>query len=657
MEVPTARLMSEGQMRVGFSLIDPYRSYYVAFAPFSFIEIDGRFQEIMGVKVSPGSPNWQGYGNYKDKVLDFKIRLVRESKYRPAIALGIMDPQGTRLAASQYIAISKQFYPFDFTIGYGNGHYGDRPLPSSDESFKLEIFQNSSTWRSEGNYFGGVQMALTDKLLFMVEYSPIKYGRLPGAYNEKNFRHPSDSHVNFGLRYRPWDWLETDLSYQRGNEIGFNIALSFDLGRPLIPLYDQPYRELSQLRAKPLDIRILTALETLKFSNIRLRTQAPDIEIEVQNDRFYYTTRAISMILKSLAPIIAGQKDYALGDVHLILSHNGVPTLSFTVPCVDVVAYFKNEEYTAGEFLSLTRMDMDVRENLKAPIRDRNWWDWGAKPSFQPFLNDPSGFFKCRFGASGWISLTPWRGGSFVTGIEGFVQNNISSVNAPAPQAVRSDYWLYSRENFNMNRLLYEHIDKLPYNTYWRFAGGMLETQYGGMDMEVARPFMNGRFLVGVSGSVVKKRAADQVLKFKENDWQDYYKTAFLNTRWNIPEIETYIDLKSGRFLAGDKGVRAQISKFFNGVILSAWYSSTSTSFFNDNYNRGYHDKGIAITIPLRLLIGTDSRTSYHFGFSPWNRDVAQDIDHFTDLFEYIGRDTPMHLKKDFLTKDRGVQF
>jgi len=102
-----------------------------------------------------------------------------------------------------------------------------------------------------------------------------------------------------------------------------------------------------------------------------------------------------------------------------------------------------------------------------------------------------------------------------------------------------------------------------------------------------------------------------------------------------------------GEFLAGDRGARITVSKFFNGVILSAWYSSTNTDVFSDVHNRGYHDKGIALTIPLRMFKGSDSKTSYKFSMSPWTRDVAQDIDHFNPLFDYMGRNSKIYLDKD----------
>jgi hypothetical protein len=89
------------------------------------------------------------------------------------------------------------------------------------------------------------------------------------------------------------------------------------------------------------------------------------------------------------------------------------------------------------------------------------------------------------------------------------------------------------------------------------------------------------------------------------------------------------------------------VSKNFNGVELSAWYSITDTSIFRDDYNIGYHDKGVAISIPLRMFTGKDSKTVYSTGISPWTRDVGQDIAHFGNLFDFIGRNNGVYVEKD----------
>jgi hypothetical protein len=123
METPTARVLREGRYRFGVSQVDPYRYYYGAISPLKGLELDGRVTEILDVPTL--TPD---YGDYKDKAVDLKYQFISERKYLPAVALGIMDPQGTRIYPSQYIVMSKQIYPFDFSIGFGNGRFGRKPL-------------------------------------------------------------------------------------------------------------------------------------------------------------------------------------------------------------------------------------------------------------------------------------------------------------------------------------------------------------------------------------------------------------------------------------------------------------------------------------------------------------------------------------------------
>jgi hypothetical protein len=89
------------------------------------------------------------------------------------------------------------------------------------------------------------------------------------------------------------------------------------------------------------------------------------------------------------------------------------------------------------------------------------------------------------------------------------------------------------------------------------------------------------------------------------------------------------------------------VSKNIGGVVLSAWYSFTNTNVFTDNFNRGYHDKGIALEFPIRIFEGTDTKTTYYYALSPWTRDVAQDLYRFTNLFDFIGRNLKIFFEKD----------
>jgi hypothetical protein len=641
LEIPTARVIKEHSYRIGISQIKPYRYYYGAISPIKRLEIDARITEVLGVKIK--DTKWQGYGNYKDKAFDFKYQIFTEGKYMPAIAIGIMDPHGTRIYPSQYVVVSKQIYPFDFTLGFGNGRFGNRALPSKGEGIGLEILSNPEEWLRDSQFFGGIQFAPSKKYVLMVEYSPIKYHKqIKDPAQQKYFLDPVPLNYNFGFRYRPTKWSEIDLSYQRGNEIGINLSMAFDIGKPLIPIYDPPYKELPSDRLYPTSDRITKALYFLGFSEISVIIIENELWMWVQNERYYYNTRAIWVILENLIDIIPED----IEKIYIILKENGIPIIEFTTTKADIIDLYAGR-LTINEFIYLSWINTALPEAPEIKVRHKNLFRYGLKPSLETFLNDPSGFFTYRFGIMGWISYHPWRGSSFITEIATYPLNTISSVNEPLSIPVRTDIVFYKKEKVNLERLMFDQIKRLTPTLYARVSAGLLEVQYAGFDAEIAKPVFNGRILFGLSGSAVKKRHSDNPFKLKTNEVKDIYTTAFINTRINIPEKEFSIDLKAGRFLAGDNGIRFTISKFINGVIIWAWYSVTDTSVFKDNINRGYHDKGIGVSIPIRLFKGTDSRSVYSYTLSPWTRDTGQDIEHFNTLFDFIGRNTKVFIEKD----------
>jgi len=643
LETPTARVVKENRYRFGASQVHPYRAYYIGMGVLDRLEVNGRVTEVLGVKASQAE-SWSGYGNYKDKAVDLKLQTVREGMYTPAIALGIMDPHGTRLFSSQYIVASKQVYPFDFTLGFGNGRFGKSQLPSQGEGFKVEMFDDPRGWFRDSQLFGGIEFAPSEKFAFMVEYSPIKYEKqVNDPARGEYFTKPVPSPFNFGFRWRPTKWSEVGVSYQRGNQVGVNLSLTFDIGNPLIPIWDKPYKESLKDRTRPLCERVTHALAMSGFSDIVVYVSGTGtLTIEAQNDKYFYSTRAIGVIVKLLAAILPAD----IQNIDIILHRNGIPLLKFATTLPDIVDLMR-ERMELWEFCLLSRMDTTVSRLSGRTPRHRKSFHYGIKPDIKGFFNDPSGFFKYRAGLAGWASYGLWRGASVVSEVLAYPINTVSSTNEPLSRPVRSDIVPYLEENLVLSRLMFDQIYKAENEVYSRFGAGILEVEYAGFDGEVAKPLKNGRLMVGLSGSVTKKREVGKAFELKENDVKDYYTTAFLNGRLNIPEKELYVDVMAGRFLAGDKGVRLTVSKFIKGVTISAWYSFTDTSVFSDRYNRGYSDKGIRITIPIRLFEGTDSRTTYGYSLSPWVRDVAQDIDHYHNLFDYIGRDSSIYLDKD----------
>ena len=638
-ETPTARMMKENRYRLGATQVHPYRYYFGTVGLFDRLEVNGRVTEIIGVKAFTNLPG-SSYGNDKDKAVDAKFLLLKEGTFLPAIAVAISDPHGTRLYGSQGIVASKEIFPFDFSLGFGNGRLGKRPLPTQGEGFKVELFTDPRKWAREALPFGGIQYAATPWLSLLAEYSPIRYERqTTDPAQPKYFPSAVPSPFNVGARVRPLKWLEIDASWQRGSEIGVTASIAFDIGRPLVPIHDPPYRETIEASRAPLRDRIAFALADAGFSDIAVSGDGFTLRVDAQNDRYFFAPRAVEVLLATIAPFVPPNVEY----VRVQLNENGIPVAEAAVSASALSGtgsgFFLTDRIRAAAGFRSGNFDAPVR-----PTTHRRRFDYNLKPSFETFLNDPSGFFKYRVGLAASLSAFPWRGGTALLGVEGYPVNNISTSNAPLSIPIRSDMAAYKKEKAALGRLLLDQVYATRDPVYFRAAAGMLETMFGGVDAETALPLWNGRILAGASGSVVRKRAPDDPFRFRAND---NYHTQLFQARLNVPEIDAAIDVKAGRFLAGDRGVRVAASKFVRGVTLSAWYSATDTGMFTDPFNRGYHDKGISVEIPIRLFTGRDSKTAYRYSLSPWTRDVAQDVDRHLPLFDRIGRNAGVLLDRD----------
>ena len=115
LEIPTARILDDGVIRVSVAQALPYRWYGGGMGVFPGFELTGRLTNITNIPTRLGPD----YGSNKDKAFDIKYQVIPESKWLPAVALGYHDLFGTQLFEAQFIVLSRQVFPFDFTLGYG----------------------------------------------------------------------------------------------------------------------------------------------------------------------------------------------------------------------------------------------------------------------------------------------------------------------------------------------------------------------------------------------------------------------------------------------------------------------------------------------------------------------------------------------------------
>ncbi|MFO7962800.1 MAG: YjbH domain-containing protein [Desulfobacterales bacterium] len=615
MEIPNARVLEDGILQAGYAEARPYRWFGGAMGVFPGLEIGFVLTELTNIKALSDA-----YGNYKDKALFAKYQILPESKWFPALAVGVFDFHGTQLFQSEYLVLSRQIFPFDFTFGLG------RKRLKSDVG--LTVYEDAGI-------FGGFEWAIHYRLRLMAEYNPIQYEKDAPRAVPKGAKSP----FNFGVRYELRPGFDLGISFQRGEKIGLMGHIQLDIGKERMPKKPDPcYWGSSQDPANasfsPLEYLHLVKEKIQKAGmvNVLVYRDGNTLAAEFENAKYLHNQKAVGRIFR----ILYFNSTEEIHTLKAVLTSRRIPILSITVSRENIRRFLFGK-ITKRRFLSMVRAELYSKtKNKKNRITtaEKKWklnYGYGIKPDFDPFLNDPSGFFKLRTGIQPFGSASLWPGGSFYARFDIPLYTSITSSNKPIPGAVRSDYWTYVNEKtYYFEKLLFDQAFKISDRIFGRFSLGYQERMYAGANAEVLAFIGDGNLAVGLQGDWVKKR--EQKTWFGLKDFKRH--TVLGNIYYTLDDYDLTIQAQYGKFLAGDVGWRFDVGRTYgNGLEIGFWYSFTDTDIFTDRFNKGYHEKGVYMSIPVRIFSRYETTRKLSYGISPWTRDVAVTIPHWQSLF------------------------
>ncbi len=198
--IPTATIAADGSMSAGVNVIAPhYHEYYgskfgndaaqVRFATIGFlpfVEVGLRLTHMNG-----GVP--QGIG---DRMVSGRVRLLKEGRHLPALAVGAHDVVGTRLYHATYAVATKHVRTVagraGLTVGYGHDVLGLR-----------------AKGRQFDGLFGGVSLTPRPWVTLLAEYD----GERP----------------NVGVRLGPVHGVALLAALQNGDAISGGLSYTFAL--------------------------------------------------------------------------------------------------------------------------------------------------------------------------------------------------------------------------------------------------------------------------------------------------------------------------------------------------------------------------------------------------------------------------------------------
>lgn len=650
MQMPTARMAKEGEFSANYFDNDQYRRWSISVQPFDWFEATLRYTDVR-TQLYSQNEDFSGDQTYKDKGIDFKFRLMRESQWTPQVALGFRDLMGTGLFDSEYITGSKRYGPFDFTLGMGWGNMAEggnikNPFCVYKESWckrnealssgRTGKFEIDSLFHGDVAFFGGVEYQTSWKpLRLKIEYDSNDYSHeFAGDFVQK-------SPWNFGVVYRVLDNVDTHLNWQRGNTLMWGITMRTNFNE-LKPKYIDDSRQKYQAENVP---DTVAHVDWKQFasdlnSNAGWKDTAiyqDDAAVTIIAEQVKYRNRTESTLRTGL--LAANYLPESVRKVHVLDSKDDFKLQETTIDLPSVraanVTQTLGQEHEAQFYTSAINKNYESSKKVFQEEKDRV--SYSIDPDLNQSFGGPESFYMYQFGINGNASWHLSEQVSLDSTVFLNVVNNYDKFNYKTPPAdgealPRVRTWIreyVDSSNVLLNNLQLTNIQQLSTDWYGQVYGGYLEMMYAGVGGEALyRPYGKS-WVVGIDTNWVKQRNWYNTLKMADYD----VVTGHLTGYWQLPYFDNITaKIAVGRYLAGDKGATFDFSKRFDsGVMLGAYATLTDVS--SEEYGEGSFTKGIYVIIPFDLMLIHPTTTKGSIGWVPLTRDGGQMLSRKTALY------------------------
>ena len=654
LQLPTARFAPEGEFSVNYRNNDQYRFYSTSVVLFPWLEGTIRYADTRTERYSDNEA-FSGSESHKDKSFDFKVRLLEESYYLPAVAFGKRDISGTGLFDGEYVVGSKRFGPVDFTLGVGWGYIGNsgnitNPFcRASDRYCTRSELVDAGDISFEGMFKGPA--AVVGGIEYQTPWQPL---RLKLEYDGNDYRGDFSKNIrqltpyNFGAVYRVANWADVNLSYERGDTLMFGFTLRNNLNTLRPAFRDAPkaayHPEVTE--GAPSYTVVASQLSELKynagFDDPEIKYHGNTLYMSGEQKRYRDSREAVDRANR----ILVNQLPAGTETINVTQTNMHLPMVTTETN----VASLKKE--LAGYPLGHEEKLLQKRVEPNDPVPDSQGYrikpsrfSYSFEPKLIQSLGGPEGFYMYQIGllpsAKYWLTDN-WLvdSGVFIN-----IHNNYDKFNSSLlPQdstlpRVRTHIRDYVRNDVYISNLQTNYVTDLGHGFYGQAYGGYLEMMYGGVGAEVLYRPLDSQWAIGVDANYVKQRDWDDMMRFADYS----VGTGFITTYWNPPQMNGVLfKVAVGQYLAGDKGVTLEMAKRFDsGVKVGIWGAKSNVS--KADYGEGGFSKGFYVSIPLDLMTVSPNPNHALISWTPLTRDGGQTLGRKYQLYNMTSeREVPM---------------
>lgn len=657
LQIPTARMLNEGDFTLSYKDNEEYRFWTASLQLFDWMEATARYTDFRNLLFSD-IPEFSGDQTAKDKGVDVKVRLVKESMYIPQLAIGFRDFGGTGFFESEYLMASKRIKDFDFHLGVGWGYLGNAGTISNPFCDLSDRFCTRGQFNPDGSDLGG-EFEVEDffsgnaSIIGGIEYqTPWEPLRLKIEYEGNNYKNEraepliQDSRWNFGANYR-YQGFDLSLSWERGNTFGFGVNYTFNF-HTANQYKVQPKKE--SLKERKPDVDIAEVDETrlagkVSESGIIIK------DFELEDDKFVVfgarsTYRDQDEALERIGRVIAARVPDSVKTYHVVESTGAMPLVETVIDAEKFIEIANQETMETDLSSAYTRRD--PASEILALESDRE---------FTGFFGDVSTFWSQTFGSPEAFYLfqvglnlnggyafnenVALRSSARVNLLDNFDNFNfrVDAFQSPVPRVRTLIREYIEKSSFSVDRLFLHWTDRIAPNLYGQAYGGYLELMYGGVGGELFYQEVDSDFGFGLDLNFVQQRSFEN-----DYDFRDYKAfTGHFSVYWQ-PDFweDVQISANIGQFLAKDKGINLEFARRFDsGVVVGAYAAITEIP--PEEYGEGSFTKGFYLSIPFDIFSLRPSRSRGRIPWVPIARDGGQPLSRPMNLYDVLTPRSPFY--------------
>lgn len=636
-EVPSGEVFTDGELRITTDVSGFAQKHTLAFQISPRIFGSFRYSII---------DNFDGDGrNRYDRSFDFGYLLLKETDWRPSLAIGLRDFGGTGLYGSEYISATKHLADDRLAvtggIGWGRlGSYGgfSNPLSVLSDAFetrgggpasisevgRLEVDQ---WFRGDAALFGGFAWQVNDRLALKAEYSSDAY-ELEAERIGFEHKTPFNAALSYGFK----NGAEVSIYSLHGSEFGIigSIALSpqnpkfpsgvEDAPSALMPRQSQATLSWDAASVNQKDSTVSIALKDQGITLEGITIEGNTATVRINNGRFPAQAQALGRTARALANQLPGN----ITTFKVESISKGITTSRTTLQRRDLEALEYDLENSWKSFARADFTDA-ARSEAEAISGIYPKFDWKLTPYLEPALFDPDNPVRADLGLQLAASFEPARGlilsGAARQPVTGNLDTSTRPSNSVLPH-VRTDAAEYAKQSdLEIKYLTAEYFFRPGTNLYGRVTAGYLETMYGGVSGEVLWKPVSGNLAFGAELNYAVQRDFDQMFGFQDYNIITGHASAYYDFGGGyLGQVDV------GRYLAGDYGATVSLDREFdNGFRVGAFATLTDVPF--SEFGEGSFDKGIRFSIPVDWLTGSTTQGGYGTTIRPVLRDGGARLD------------------------------